>query len=394
MLEVSDSAYLLLIASGSADSWSVLESLRRLWARQFHLPHDYRYGTWSGSGAGPGRWVPTDKRTYAMRLATCLVVASLARAAVRVDKEDQNWEKMEAFTEKLTAIPKLESWIWDVISASLCFQTHFNKLISAALNSEVPLTKEQLKDKEIHYIYADALGHVGYLVQYLSTHRQRPPPTTPQDVKSVPVEKLVLIFEDVYVYYFRSNRANVDMILSTSPLDVPCQVLASVLSSSTTSKAWSVAIDILEGCNASNKEHFRRAITHFVGQLLANAVPEDNHRLSRMLQGSESSPDLTCVELSKETPLFMPHLTDRFLMLLLFAVRRKPFIGAVLHGDVTVRNLLEELIEKVESGWFDGATIGEEEDSPPLSKVDDEQRQWRHRTCQWLREGVIWGSQY
>lgn len=140
-----------------------------------------------------------------MRLATCLVVASFAKAAVRVDKANQNCEKMELFTHKLTVTLEMESWLWDVISASLCFQIHFNKLISTALNSEVPLTKEQIKNKEIHYIYAEALGHVGHLPQYLTAHRKRPPPATPHDVNSVPVEKLVLIFEDVYVSHLCLN---------------------------------------------------------------------------------------------------------------------------------------------------------------------------------------------
>lgn len=186
------------------------------------------------------------------------------------------------------------------------------------------------------------------------------------------------------------------MLLSTSPLDVPCQVLASVLGSSTTSKAWNSAIDILEGCNASNEGQFRLAITYFVRQLLANAVSEDNHRLSRMLPGSESSPDLTYVGFVKETPLFMPHLTDRFLMLLLSATQRRPFIGISLHGDVTVRNLIEELVDKVEDGWFDGATIGDDSDipQPSSSKVDHEQKQWRSKTCQQLREHVVWGNHY
>ena len=197
---LNDSRFILpeLITSGTTE-WSILECLRRLWARHFYLPHDYRFGTWEGSGAGPGKWVSTEKRTYAMRLVTCLTVASMIKAAILNNNGSQDWPGMELLTEQLTATPELQSWTWDVISASLCSQGHFSKLISAALNAEVPLTKVQKESQRIHHIYAEALGHVEYLVQYLSTHQQRPP-STPKTDKFVPVEKLVLIFEDVYAY--------------------------------------------------------------------------------------------------------------------------------------------------------------------------------------------------
>ena len=198
LVKVSQSALTELTSpeAGGAGTVSVFGCLCSLWSHQFLLPQDYRYGTWSGSGAGPGRWVTKDKRTYAMRLATCLFVAQATKAATNVRASDAGWERMDALAKCLTATPALRAWIWEVISAALVFQEHFSKLLSRAMNAEVRPTKEQKKDKEVYGVYSDVLGQVQHLVQYLGARQNKP---EVDDLPVISVEQLVLIFEDVYV---------------------------------------------------------------------------------------------------------------------------------------------------------------------------------------------------
>ncbi|KIP03221.1 hypothetical protein PHLGIDRAFT_130281 [Phlebiopsis gigantea 11061_1 CR5-6] len=334
LVKVSQSAVTELTGPEAARTGmaSVFGCLCRLWTRQFLLPQDYRYGTWSGSGVGPGRWVTKDKRTYAMRLATCLFLARIAQAATRLRASDEGWERMDALVQCLTATPALQAWTWEVISASLVFQDYFNEQFRRAINAEVRLTKEQQKDKEVHRVYAEVLGHVQYLVRSLEARQNKP---RLDDLQVIPVEQLVLIFEDV-------------------PVDVPSLVLGSVLSVSVTSREWNAAITILASCNASNAAHFRRVLTHFVQQLLAGSVPGHDRRVARLLRREASS-----IDFSREARLFMPHPTDRFLMLLVSAAERNPRVATAIRDDLDTKWAVMELISKVQEGAFDVAEAPE-----------------------------------
>lgn len=80
--------------------------------------------------------------------------------------------------------------------------------------------------------------------------------------------------------------------------------------------------------------------------------------------------------------LFMPHPADRFLILLASAIRRNRHIGIALQRDSNARKLMEQLLRDVEGGRFD-AEIADDGFRP--SPLDPEQREWRARTCQTLR---------
>lgn len=123
--------------------------------------------------------------------------------------------------------------------------------------------------------------------------------------------------------------------------------------------------------------------------LLYDDIPEGNQQVSRMLPLSDSSLDLT--EPKKDSPFFMPHPTDRFLMLLALAVQRRPFIGTAFCQDETAKNLLSELIADVDAGRFDRLSAAKEgRPFSPLSLgIDKEQRQWRSTTCKHLRMSIL-----
>lgn len=161
-----------------------------------------------------------------------------------------------------------------------------------------------------------------------------------------------------------------------SPVEVPSQVLGSVLNTSTTSKEWNAAITILEACNASNAAHFRRALTHFVHQLLEGNVPGHNRRVAQMLRRSMSSIDLT-----REARRFIPHPTDRFLMLLVSATERNPLVATAIRDDLETKWAVMDLISKVQDGAYDTA---DDPESPVCAETRAEQMRWRMLTCEQL----------
>lgn len=175
-----------------------LESLRILWMRSFLLPWDYPWGIWHGTGPGPGRWVPKEKRSYALRLATCLVLANLAKAAHRALREG-DLEPMKALVESVTARRKVEAWFWDAAAATLYFHIHFTELYLKNLRATVPLSKEKQAETDIYGLHALSFQHIRPLIAYLTHHMNRKPPTLKADVVEMYPESLVWVFEDVYV---------------------------------------------------------------------------------------------------------------------------------------------------------------------------------------------------
>lgn len=69
-------------------------------------------------------------------------------------------------------------------------------------------------------------------------------------------------------------------------------------------------------------------------------------------------------------PLFMPHVADRFLMLILSAARRNEPLRRALNRSAETKRVLADLVAAVEAGMFDhGAAL------------DSQQQEWRARAC-------------
>ena len=77
--------------------------------------------------------------------------------------------------------------------------------------------------------------------------------------------------------------------------------------------------------------------------------------------------------------LFVPHPADRFLMLLVSAIRRNTYIRYVIQKNSETLDLLRTLLIQVEDGRFD--TYVDDDGKLESHQLDSEQKEWRHRTC-------------
>lgn len=334
----------------------IMGSLRLLWMRSFLLPWDYMGGTWAGTGAGPGRWVHKDKRSYQMRLATCFFLASLSKAADRAQKQGDD-EPMRLLAESVTARTKVEAWFWEAAGITLYFSIHFSELYLKNVRSEIPPTREKQIETEIYGLYAHTLEQIRPLIAYLIHELDRKPVAPGPGVDDMTPESLVWLLEDV-------------------PPSLGCKALSSVLTRSFASRDWSVALTILSTCDSSNQDYFRAAISRFMHVLHTRRLPAPRPRSYAPV--SPTAPD----EPPREAPpLFMPHPADRFLMLLASAYRRNRHIGIALRRDEKTRKYTMQLLRDVEGGYFDFVA---DVDGRSPSPLDTEQREWRARTCRAL----------
>ncbi|GJE94679.1 hypothetical protein PsYK624_108500 [Phanerochaete sordida] len=335
-----------------------LESLRILWLRGFLLPWDHAFDAWRGTGSGPGRWVPKEKRTYELRLATCLLLAGLAKAA-HGPMRDGDREPMRALAEGICARRKVEAWFWDAAAATLYFDAHFSGLYLRNQRAVVKPSREKQAETELYGLYSVSLQHMRPLVVHLAQLDRVPPALCPS-MDEVPSEHLVWLLENV-------------------PAALGCKALSSVLTHSPASADWSVALEILGAVDSPNQAYFCAALSEFMLSLHFAAARGARARTPRAAAAvrpydADAPPEAP--------PLFMPHPADRLLMLLASAVRRNAHIGLALQRDANTRRLLGQLLADVEAGRFDRERGVDGRKPPPL---DTEQKEWRSRTCQALR---------
>lgn len=156
-------------------------------------------------------------------------------------------------------------------------------------------------------------------------------------------------------------------------------ILKSVLASTTSSKPWITALEIFDGCHDLNSQYLVSALYQF-SQLLMKDKPLRRAKQSSSPSARHTAPaasgpsDKTPPRLGRTSPesmpLFMPHVTDRFLMLILSAARRNEALRRALNRSVQTKRALADLVAAVEAGMFDrGAAL------------DSQQREWRSRAC-------------
>lgn len=191
LVEDSDRTASLL---ASADS-TFFESLRILWDRSFLLPQD-QVPDWTSpySKQAPGAYVPAEKRTHALRLATYLLAALLSRTAFRTADP----APVHALAARVG-----RAWFRAVATAALALRAHFDrqarKRAEAGAATGVPLSKERRREQAVQEMYADVLGDVRHLVRVLEEDGAEDAAGADADADAVGVENLVWIFEDVYV---------------------------------------------------------------------------------------------------------------------------------------------------------------------------------------------------
>lgn len=378
LLEDSDQAGPQLVSKET----NFLESLSTLWNHSFLLPKDYiQYWTYSGIGPGPGCYVPKEKRTRAMRLATCVFVAALANATVRAQTRDQDPAPMRILVERIIESPVLSAWFRDVAAAAVSFQIHFQQQVQKKRGSVVPLSKEKKREKDVEQMYADVLGHVRHIVHCVNNRRLEIGPSSALDDHATGVENLVWIFEDVYVDSLYSPPLFQAEKPFYSSVALPIPAFTTVLMSSTSSPAWISALGILESLSSSNASYFLRFFAHFIPLLIDNKVCGPHRRASRLavVGSSPRSPSTPRTVECDDSPLFMPHPTDRFLMLLTSAIHRRHFMAEVLRKDDIVLSLLLRLINMVSRGKY--RSYEDSSGEQTIVSVDEEQKQWRARTC-------------
>lgn len=179
---------------------SFLDSLATLWQYSFPLPSDNTYSVTPYSGPsslpGPGNGVPQEKREFAMRLATCYLLANMS-ASVYQAEECGDRTDMRSLAKYMLSTPQLESWLWDVASTTLSLRITSRKERDRT-RTNYPLSKGKYVERESWGIYEDRLPLVRHLVRRV-IKMKAPLPFTPSGAPR-DVEKLVWMLEEGSVH--------------------------------------------------------------------------------------------------------------------------------------------------------------------------------------------------